>query len=389
MKLSTAQIVIVALFIAAGALLAIFALGGGGGDAPTNPDDFLQSVRQQAERATSTEDIIAPLPGSANSAALVPRIRIEPPAPSFGPIPNDQFYDGTVMVHNDGAAPLVIIKINTECPCTQGTMVQETIPPGGSAPMTIRINPGLVLGFHTTKTLTVVTNDPKHRAVEVPVTSHVEPEFSVTPPAIDFGEVTKGSTPTQRIRIAQLNDEPLDILDIGAFPGHVEDFTATYERVPESEWAAPGKAEYDVDITLSPDAAVGSSAREIRVTNTTRRVRDYGLLAHANVIAFYEVTPVQLTYYGAVRDDQPGTVDLTIRANAPIEVDAIRSSVAGLSFATISGSEPNTLTFQVFAGPELKKGEYPCILSFRVRGNGQEVTENRAVSIAVSRSDEF
>lgn len=382
MKLSPAQIVVVSLFLAAGVLLAVFALSGGGG--AEDPDAFLQEVRQRAQSAADTEDIVAPLVGTASSQAVVPKVRIEPEAPVFGPIPNTGIFNAEVMVHNDGPAPLVIGKISTECPCTQGQMLQTTIPPGGSAPLGIRIDPDIILGFQTTKTLTIMTNDPKRRALDLPVTSIVDPEFSVRPEKIDFGVVTKGETPTQRLHFVQINDEPFEIRGVGTAEGQTQDFAASYLRVPENEWTTPGKAEYFVDVTLGSDAPVGAYAREVAVLTSTRRLKEFRFAAVADVQAFYRIEPVALVYDGRGKVGEKGTLDLTVQGNAPIEVVDVRSDHKWLTFTPVPGGSPNSVIFDVSISPESETGILAGNLTFRVRGDGKEYTETRAFSFAVT-----
>ncbi len=69
-----------------------------------------------------------------------PCISVEPTTQDLGQVPQ-KFLEATYTIRNQGGSALRIDKISTSCECTEATIDQDTIPPGGSAPLRVTMDP--------------------------------------------------------------------------------------------------------------------------------------------------------------------------------------------------------------------------------------------------------
>ncbi len=69
-----------------------------------------------------------------------PRIVVEPTSHDLGAVPQ-QVLNLTYTVRNQGGSPLRIDKVSTSCDCTTATVDRDTIPPGGSIPLRVTLDP--------------------------------------------------------------------------------------------------------------------------------------------------------------------------------------------------------------------------------------------------------
>jgi len=269
----------IAVFVIAAGILTMYIFSSGsesGVSARSAGDDFLNEVRRSAEVNPELGEVEGTIPGLSENPDMVPRVEVGGTPIELGPIPNDDYYTTEVPIYNRGERTLVIEQITTECVCTEGSMEGRTrIPPGGQAPLKLVINPNVIPGFKTTKALTIRTNDPGNRVVHLPVTTKVDPEFSLTPEYPDFGEVAAGAEHTTVLRFRTLQEEPIEVTGVKKLGNQTNDFGASFAVAPEDSWQEPGKPEYDITVTLRPTAPVGPFTQYIEIESTCKRVPSY------------------------------------------------------------------------------------------------------------------
>ena len=213
-----------------------------------------------------------------------PIIWLESHAIDLGLVSNYEKTYSKMRVENRGTQDLKLTKINTTCPCTQGKIDPDKaiIPPGGSAEIDIQLDPMRMGGFTSTKTLTIFSNDPQNPQIKVDVSAHVTPEFELVPPGgVNFETVQQGESRKATYLLRQLNDESLEIKGVRENPAKTGTapkpnsgtFLYTYVLRPEESWLAPGKAEYDITVQVSPDAEVGKHQTYFFIMLNLKRAR--------------------------------------------------------------------------------------------------------------------
>lgn len=243
-----------------GALLSIAVIGvvgmRGGESEYLSDEKFIEQARASGALGGKAAATARRPPTVGGQDDRVPKIEIETDGYDMGTIANDAIAHGQVKVYNRGKVPLKIIRIETTCPCTVGVLPDE-IPPGGEALLEITVDPSRIQGFYALKTLTIISNDPVNGYTRLQVGTRVDPEVSIEPEEVQFGEVEFGDMPERSVRIRQLAEGDFTISSIAVTGGDGAAFIVTHEEVPEAEWVQAGKREYDVRIAVSPLAAPG------------------------------------------------------------------------------------------------------------------------------------
>ena len=119
-----------------------------------------------------------------------PIVSISPTVYNFGVVSQaNGVVTGMATIRNDGDAPLIIDNMETSCSCTSASVVydgtegpsfgmamhgnpqgwSQVIPPGGEAQLKISYDPNVhkTLRGAVTRTITVYSNDPRHKQVTI------------------------------------------------------------------------------------------------------------------------------------------------------------------------------------------------------------------------------
>ena len=307
-------------------------------------------------------------------AGAYPRIELETLNYDMGVIPNDRSSEGRIKVYNRGGAPLKISGVSTTCGCTQGTMSADVIPPGGEAYIKVVVDPFRIPAFDSTKRLTVSSNDPATGGrVSVNVTVKVVPEIAWEPETLDFGDVDKGQSSALTVRVRQVGDEKFELLNVeGSDRGRY--LEASYSKVPESAWQAPGRAEYDVKLTVKPNAPSGPRRVSLTMTTNLRRLKRVAYSVAMNIVGAYTLDPQMVTLRSISAGQHIENV-LTLRSKNPIELISAESSNEALKMSYREGEQPNTYIFDVTVADEPGARLQQDTWTLTLRADGKEYTE--------------
>jgi hypothetical protein len=336
-------------------------------------DDFLAEARSLSEKAPAPADPVGSLPGVDDDPAMVPVIAVETTQYDIGVIPNEGLSYGTFVVANRGKAPLKISDIRTSCACTTGKVKRSDsmIPPGQSAEVEVTVDPRRIAGFHSHKTLTIFSNDPATPQVAVDVIAKVDPEFEVVPEEVDFGSVNKGEAASATIVVRQLRDKPVKLKDVEAFGSDsVKDVTYSFSERPRSAWTHLDKAEYEIQIALSPAVSPGAFARYFTISTNVDRLPSMRIPVKGTVNSFYAVVPQypqRLMLQGA--SDSQRTYEGTARVSAdrPIQIEDLEYDSAMLTVEVLPGGDERHLELHVQTAPGVAKGRVEEEVGFKVR----------------------
>jgi len=118
-----------------------------------------------------------------------PVLVVENPEHNFGTVPQGKLVEHAFIIRNDGNTDLEINRVVAACGCTATVLDDRSVKPGGET----RINVGFdTSGFtgEKLKTVRLYTNDGDQGAAILSVRGVVEPELSVLPARIVFGNIT-------------------------------------------------------------------------------------------------------------------------------------------------------------------------------------------------------
>jgi len=105
-------------------------------------------------------------------AGVGPRIRFDSTTHDFGDLRSDQKTSFDWVFHNDGDAPLTILRTRSSCGCTVSVADEEPVPPGANGTIHVEFDPA---GLHgeIKRSLAVNSNDPVQGAVKLTLRAHV------------------------------------------------------------------------------------------------------------------------------------------------------------------------------------------------------------------------
>ncbi|MFQ5401291.1 MAG: DUF1573 domain-containing protein [Anaerolineae bacterium] len=110
-----------------------------------------------------------------------PQINIEPIETDWGHVVNGDILSRDVVVHNDGAAPLVVESVSTSCSCTSAELTPMTIEPGGAGMLHIEFDSGAHgpdLTGELVRQVFVTSNDPEQPEAQIEFSVFVDPKSS-------------------------------------------------------------------------------------------------------------------------------------------------------------------------------------------------------------------
>jgi len=352
-------------------------------------DDFLAAARKAAKGDQGRGAESGYVPGTDEKEG-VPKIVMGKTTLDLGLVPNDHITVVDFPIKNAGTGTLVISDVGTSCHCTEGSMAQgeNVIKPGGQGILKVSLDPSRVPdGFSSHKQLSIHCNDPQSPLVTLDVLSKVDPEFSVEPDTLAFGDIPKGKDVTKVLRVRQVNDQPFKVTSV--VPLHPEDekkMRLSFQPVPENEWAKPGHAEFTVSVTLPATISVGNFASGIKIHNTCTRqnVKEFYVPLTANVTSFYRLATSKLII--PATGVTPGKADigsLVVDADRPFELSDLSVTEPLLSVTAKPGANPNSqalwISLSPLAGPGVKNGE----IQFTIKSGAESFSESVPVQVVV------
>ena len=212
--------------------------------------------------------------------AIGPLLRISEREINFGRVDQFQQVRQKIIVRNEGDAPLVIMKIDTDCGCTAAVMADSVIAPGREAPVEIAFSTGDRQGEQH-KTVTIKTNDPAEPTVRINVISDVVPYVRLSDERVRFAPVHAGEVKTERVRLAADSGFGLKVKSVE--PGEPF-FTTKAEPDPSADEEA-----FFVSMTLLPDAPAGPFRKTIDVETTGRVPRTFHLIVTGQILSYFIV----------------------------------------------------------------------------------------------------
>ena len=138
-----------------------------------------------------------------------PRLEVSPTEFDFGEVWEGAPAKGEFMVKNVGDAPLTV-SLKSTCGCTVVTDPKSPLLPGESTTFTITYATTRI--GKANKMVRVMTNDPDHKQMRIPVQGHVKQLFEMSPGrTIAFNRLEDSDRRTRKILIENRYETPLKL----------------------------------------------------------------------------------------------------------------------------------------------------------------------------------
>lgn len=244
---------------------------------------------------------------------------------NFGEVPH-----GTLCVHkftitNIYDVPMQITDVRKGCTCLDYVPMTKVLEPNETAEFTVTMNTGKFVGANAQNFY--VTFGPKFVSTAVlRVSATSRTDVSVAPGAIGFGTVTQGTRASQSVQV-KYTGRNRDWKITEAVPGD-HPFEV---KVNETSRGGPlrGGAEYQVDVTLSGNAAPGPISEQItlKTNDPTNPLIHLGVTGA--VVAPLELNPGKVRF--EVKPGESATQRVLVRAAKPFKVVGVDGTGDGLS----------------------------------------------------------
>ncbi len=167
---------------------------------------------------------------TADAGGAVPKLRCDETTYEFPEVWSGKEVKHDYVIHNDGKAPLELLKVRASCGCTVAKH-DQVIAPGqdGRVAVTLRTR-----GMRTkvTKKVTVTTNDPQKQQLVLTITGSVKARISIDPVmGANFGRITADSELTRTVTITNRTSTPMKLEPVPLPPGQKSIYTAEMKEI--------------------------------------------------------------------------------------------------------------------------------------------------------------
>lgn len=214
-------------------------------------------------------------------------------------------------VVNTFSSPLHIKDIRASCGCTTPTAIDETIPPGQSGSIRAKFNTDTFRGKKGA-TLTVVIDQPFYSEARLRVDGYIRSDIVFHPGKVDFGSVPTGGGASQTNKVLYAGRDDWKILDITSNRKWIQPSHTETSR-------GGGRINYDLTVTLAPDAPEGFFQDEITVITNDSKMPRVPLRVTGRVESILTVTPASIAA-GTVEPGQPLVKRVVIIAKEPVAI---------------------------------------------------------------------
>ncbi len=228
-------------------------------------------------------------------------LSVSPPAIDFGERGHDERPTETLVLRNDGAKPLSVLKIEKSCDCIAivPSSLSAPIPPRGTATVAVSMTSGRGMGLFE-KYLTIRTDDTASPAVRVPVRMRVLEGFSIEPRELHYDGVCGGKPVAQSVLVspgprARKRDFSLEL--VGVFDG-----SRKREKNPHFELKlAAAEGGKRIDVVLLPTHPEGRIWAELEAKLDGKKLL---IPLSGEMFRWIKVVPTYFNFSRVSPDDQ-------------------------------------------------------------------------------------
>lgn len=296
-----------------------------------------------------------------------PAIRISSAKHDFGVVAPgvDLVYD--FPIENIGGQNLRITKINVTCGCVKDAHIDmDVISSGKTGYLHVVWQP--TGGEIVSETIEIESNDPKLPKQQIAVKAQIKASFSVSPAVVNFGLLERSDLPaTRTLEVEKLGDVSADA-------------NLTFEsKISSLETASTktGKAKWDLQIALKPDAPLGPVDSRLAITPNWPGAKPYNVLILGKVIGDVEAEPDEI--YVETSDLKPkfrrsfiiksDGIQVKQIAVRPLDADlknfvtvAVEGTTVNVDFTLRNPITPNTFRSRILCDVTLGDGKKETVL---------------------------
>jgi hypothetical protein len=246
-----------------------------------------------------------PRPSEPHTPVAQPRLGVDTAFRDLGIVLPGGKLDVTYRLENLGEEDLIVSNLHSSCGCAPAVIDTNTIPPGGSAAVTVSYRAPMTAGVAGHAVL-FRTNDPEHPDVYLPFQVLVRRPIEPLPPNLYAGVVPSGQSVTHDLELDSTEGVPFEVKAISA--------SAPWIRVERLPVQAVRRLGFRVTITGGPNR--GAFAESIRFVTSCPKQDEVVVPVLGETVSASRITPASLLLNGAA-------------SGATVDTKLLVTSVAG------------------------------------------------------------
>ena len=191
----------------------------------------------------------------------------------------------------------------------------KEIPPGGEGKIEATLRTG-ARGGKTSKTITVTTNDPEQRTIQLKIEAEVQVALALEPYLINFGRFKKGEAPVRYVTVIGDDKDSAKIISAEA-----KEKSLKVELNPKG---FENNKDNRIKISVLPDMKVGQFRDVIAVTTDHKANKNMNISVFGEVVGDIVVTPRSFSFGFFERGKAPEKI-VTLKANPPATFKVLKA----------------------------------------------------------------
>lgn len=263
----------------------------------------------------------------------------------FGVVPRGAQLKHSFKITNIYKEPLQITQVRVSCSCLTATPSTNLLMPNESATLDISMDGRQFSGLKTIRIY--VSVGPKYiSTATLTVTANARQDVVFTPNDLDFGNVSRGQTPTRTIDVEYTGLLDWKVTEIVKSPGTPFELKVDFLPRPPNQ---PQRRGYRLFATLKSDAAAGPFKQEIILKTNDPASPVLTFHIAGTIQATLAVSPPNLAV-GGLRVGEAQTKKVVLRADRPFRVTGIDGLGDGIT-ADVPDRQDTTMILSVTIQP--------------------------------------
>jgi len=348
MKINSQEIVVVALLAA----IATIVLWG----------YFLTKTEDKPIQDTVSTADKPFLPGEGPSGR--PQMELSTEQVSFGTIDPYTLRTADVIVNNIGDALLTTSRIRSSCPCTQARMEKSDIQPGQQTTLHVELNPQHYHANDPRVAVIMYTNDPINPITMLKISADIQPEFTIEPAELDFGDLPVGQEHVLTLHARQELDEEFEVTRVETSRLGID---VLFKEVitPDDD----GRRCFEIEVRVTPDARPGALDSNLVVWTNIERIPAVRIPIKGQVIGVKAIPST--VHFGLVEPVRGEVARMILRGPYPFEIVEIYTEMEGFSMQVVDDGAKMKHTVRMVMEAGVVPGSRHGTVNVTVLANGK------------------
>lgn len=238
-------------------------------------------------------------------------------AHDFGSVPHGRVAQHLFKLTNTTRTPVQIANVRVSCGCVSAHAQQTLLQPGESTVVVANMDTSRFYN-HRSVTVYVTFGQPQYDEVHLVVSANSRGDVNVTPDALAFGRIQRGSNPSHRAHVAFYGGDQWQVSEVRAESNYVKPSVKEIRR-------GNGEVVYEVSASLRSDTPVGKWYTDLWVKTNNPAVPQVRVPLTVEIEPSLNVTP-KVAQLGEVKPGGTTEKKVIIQGAKPFKITKIQGA---------------------------------------------------------------